>query len=327
MRILVTSDWHLTTNPLDEYRWKFVEGLAEFCKEENIDKIYFLGDLTEKTNNHSAVLVNRIIDCLQKLPPMILLKGNHDYVDPKTPFFRFISLYKDKLIYNKQTILDNNLFIPHGVSLDEVSLYDLSYFNYIFVHEDFKGSTYENGVPSPSKKDISLFNSALVFSGHIHKPQQIGNLTYVGSPYPIKFCDEDWQYRMYILDSDTVETIYNDYPYRLNFRVSDIEEFKLKIETMKLQPSDQMKVIFQIKESDAYLVDRWKSEVKIVCDAHEIILCGISTELIDSEDKYTNITSKIKRKKDYLDGYIKREQVGEKSSTIARQLVEKLKRQ
>src|SRR5277367_5080261 len=92
MSVLITSDIHLTDNPRDKYRWNLLPWLGEQAKKYQVDKIFILGDLTDSKDRHSASLVNAFVTSIIKLAsecPVILLKGNHDYIDENTPFFMF----------------------------------------------------------------------------------------------------------------------------------------------------------------------------------------------------------------------------------------------
>jgi DNA repair exonuclease SbcCD nuclease subunit len=60
----------------------------------------------------------------------------------------------------------------------------------ILCHAEFQGAQYENGFYAPHGFDLSKYPSDLNFvSGHIHKKQQFGNVTYVGTPRPLTRSD------------------------------------------------------------------------------------------------------------------------------------------
>ena len=99
MSQLVISDLHLTDNNLDSYRWKIFDVLVELCNKYNVKELIILGDITEKKNDHSSELVNKILDnfyylCQKtKLCNLNILCGNHDYIDSNTPFFKFLQYF------------------------------------------------------------------------------------------------------------------------------------------------------------------------------------------------------------------------------------------
>src|SRR5882724_7118261 len=92
MKWLLTSDLHLSDKPRDAYRFGLFPWLAKQQKAHNVDAIFILGDLTENKDRHSAKLVNQTIESLLTLrPPVYILRGNHDGIDPGSPFFKFVN--------------------------------------------------------------------------------------------------------------------------------------------------------------------------------------------------------------------------------------------
>ena len=90
---LITTDLHLTDRSDEAYRWDIFPFLKKQATKHKTQHIFILGDLTDFKDNHSARLVNRIVEEVVGLTDyggVTILKGNHDYVDPKTPFFMFL---------------------------------------------------------------------------------------------------------------------------------------------------------------------------------------------------------------------------------------------
>jgi DNA repair exonuclease SbcCD nuclease subunit len=98
------------------------------------------------------------------------------------------------------------------------------------------------------KDDPALKKYKLIFSGHVHKPQQIGNVVYVGSMYQTDFGEADEQKRFCVLDPDTgiYESINFAYPELINVNGSEISEdkacdnyikFKIKLSAKERAPN------------------------------------------------------------------------------------------
>ena len=90
---LLTSDIHHTSRAADAYRWDLWPWAREQITKNRLKALFILGDLTDNKDAHPAELVNRLVDEIQqtaKLCPIYILKGNHDFIDPTTPFFKFI---------------------------------------------------------------------------------------------------------------------------------------------------------------------------------------------------------------------------------------------
>src|SRR5262245_8954498 len=91
MSILITSDWHLSDNPRDEYRWKVFDEIGGLIDRHEVMMLYILGDLTEQKDYHSARLTNRLVDSFMQLElPITVLRGNHDGQTIDNPFFKFL---------------------------------------------------------------------------------------------------------------------------------------------------------------------------------------------------------------------------------------------
>lgn len=203
---LVTADLHLNDNSRDRYRHDFLkEHLPKYIRQYKPRYLFILGDLTDEKDRHCSELVNAIVGYLHMYSKMVeevvILRGNHDCLDPTQPFFGFVSLLpKVTWITNPRVMelpeLGSCLWLPHtrnykkdwaGVSFTQFELNPNS--GWIFCHNAFEGAVSEsgrrlNGIPT------SIFpERAKVLSGDIHVPQSVGPVTYVGAPYTITFGD------------------------------------------------------------------------------------------------------------------------------------------
>lgn len=229
MNIICSADWHLNDNPRDRYRHDWQKQLRKLCIEHDVDTLVFLGDLTDETDNHSSALVNEIIDHLSKLVDVCehvyLMRGNHDYVDPSCPFFKFIEAMPGFSWINtpEKRIVGglHALFLPHtrdhkaewvrdcprcggsGFTGPETG-YDgvcgecggqreepvyLQEVDVIFAHNTFAGTVSESGQTLGGISPSIFPKGTTVISGDIHMPQVVGPVEYVGSPYTVDFGD------------------------------------------------------------------------------------------------------------------------------------------
>lgn len=196
--MIITTDLHLTDRERDEYRWEIFPWLFE--KLEEGEALLILGDLTDAKDGHSAQLVDRIVRTLAEIPnnPIYILKGNHDYLDPTTPFFGFLDRIPGVRFFVEpayETVEGVEiLFLPHerrpveaweGLDLDS----DL-----VVCHQTFDGAQASNGHKLQGGISRRYFSrrgyKGKVYSGDIHVPQICGDVTYVGTPYPVAFGDD-----------------------------------------------------------------------------------------------------------------------------------------
>jgi UDP-2,3-diacylglucosamine pyrophosphatase LpxH len=173
--------------------------LGQYLARDDVNGAFILGDLTDAKDRHPATLVDRIVLSFQGLSKhgksIYILKGNHDYIDPSCPFFRFLSGFDFIEFITNPKVLNHVLFLPHGLPWlskpawkskfpldgDEEGSWDL-----ICCHETFTGCTASNGqqldgIPL-SQVSSKVTGGTQVISGDIHVPQTIGNVIYTGSP-------------------------------------------------------------------------------------------------------------------------------------------------
>lgn len=201
-RTLVTADLHLSDQPVNAYRLDFVEHqLPKIVEHRAAERLIIAGDLTQQKDHHSAWLTHHTVELLARLADqveVIVIEGNHDFLDIDYPFFRFLekinSEHKIRWI-RKPTVLDGMLLLPHTSQYEQdwaklpARTWPDTQPRLIVTHNTFDGATSERG---GKLKGIPL--SALpklpIISGDVHQPQEMGRLTYVGPPYTVYFGDE-----------------------------------------------------------------------------------------------------------------------------------------
>ncbi len=203
MKYLLISDLHFTANPRDEYRWKLFDYLIEVMPEHGVDYLFILGDLCEAKDYHSARLVNRVVDNALRVyrktgcKKIYILRGNHDGIDAKCPYFRFLGEYPcihyvDTPWMEPLPGLGDALFLPHSRQPEEDWQHvDLMGADHIFMHATITGAVSETGVALEGQElgMLRLARRATIYSGDVHVPQIIQGITYIGAPYPIRFGD------------------------------------------------------------------------------------------------------------------------------------------
>lgn len=196
---LIITDIHLTEKSEDRYRFEIFPWIEEkFGKR--LDKVFILGDLTDRKDFHAGWFVNKVVEHLRELSNSIevyAIKGNHDYdADQNNPFFRFLRDY-EKIHYFTDPAIDKDgvLFLPHSRDPKR----DWKILNRcrpgevktIMMHQTFDGAISESGyeMRGVDWKQFEKWNCP-VYSGDIHKPQKLGPITYVGSPFHIRYGDK-----------------------------------------------------------------------------------------------------------------------------------------
>ena len=284
MQALVTSDWHLTDSPRDEYRWGFVEKvLPAILKEEQVGLLLFLGDITEAKSQHSAELVNRLVAAFKRLAelcPVVGLTGNHDGLSPDAPFFAFLSEVQRGAIswVQRPTVLADLKNVPKGFSAAERTILlpntrqpekdweDIPFreYDWAFAHQCFATAKSESGF-ALSGTSLSFFPKGMtIIAGDIHRPQTSGPLTYVGSPYHVDFGD-GFEPRVLLWDGKRVESLPVNSPQKALVEAGSLKE----LSKQKLPEGDIVKVRYEVESYDKWPeakkeIERWAEERGLV---------------------------------------------------------------
>lgn len=251
MKILITSDWHLSNNPRDRYRLDYISTLPKLIKQHAISDVFFLGDLTEDKDWHPSSFVNHVADIIvsiSKTAPLVMLEGNHDRQDDGDAFFRFLRHIHGIKWIDVPTQYKNFTFLPytHNYKRDWK---DILFSDTVFAHNTFEGTrergrTY-SGIP------LETFKRAKIISGDVHTPQTIKNnnvsVEYCGAPYTIDFGDA-YQGRILIWDGGEVRQIFTESVNKRLIEISGIDELPQKTRTFNA--GDIVKVRVKLRSRD-----------------------------------------------------------------------------
>lgn len=265
-RILLISDLHLDDSIQNEYRWNIFKQIEEKMYKEEINSLYILGDITDRKDRHSAILVNKLIEQIgylcDKFENVILLAGNHDYINQDLPFFAFHS----QMFYGKPFKSETNgikeVFLPHVKNPEEIyGKINISEFDIVFTHLDVKGAKMDNGMKSMEGLPVKFFNNVLTISGHIHTPQKIGNnFHYIGSPYSIIYENNKVNHRGIILTYDngsvSMEDTYFEFPSKI------VKVIKSKEDIPDTNDGNFYKFDIQVKDSELDIYTDIKDSIK-----------------------------------------------------------------
>lgn len=217
MSIIASADLHLTDKPSDEYRWGLFPFLIKQVRKTGAKFVVLAGDITDAKDKHSAILTNRMVDNLAMLGKeamVIILRGNHDYIDEGNPFFGFARHLKNVSFIVKPTLMILTgyevLLLPNTRDYEkDWKGLDFAAPKFIFAHQTFDGCLTENGTRLPGiPPSVFAGTKAKVFSGDIHVPQKIGkNIEYIGAPYRIRFGDSFEPRVLFIGDDGKTEDL------------------------------------------------------------------------------------------------------------------------
>ena len=170
---------------------------------KNGDELFLNGDFYDSRQSIDINVLNasfKLIVDLSKILPVNCLIGNHDITRKFDTDVNSLISFKyipNITVYEKPTILVNNdyriLLLPWvGNYETEEKIITEAKVDYVFAHTDMTGFVLDNG--REIKTGVNLFkikDLKRVFSGHIHKRQELvgGRYIYTGSPYHTKRSD------------------------------------------------------------------------------------------------------------------------------------------
>ncbi len=189
--VVLISDIHYSINNLE---------IADKCLRKAIEvahqlgyELIIAGDLNDTKAILRAEVVNRLIDTMRMandigVHPTILV-GNHDLLNEKGKdhSLEFLLPFSD-LIHTPVTSLRLNL-IPYQASQDSFieAVSSLPKELPIICHQGFLGAFMGDYIQDKTSVDPNLLAGREVYSGHYHRHQKLGPVTYIGSPYTITF--------------------------------------------------------------------------------------------------------------------------------------------
>jgi len=268
--------------------------------KKNVEKdsiLFILGDFFDNRQLLDINVMNKAIDIVFKLSnilPVYFMTGNHDiYKKNDTDVnsliaFRFIP---NTVIYEKPIIITNGkskiLVMPWIGDKDIEEQYakeNNKKADYIFAHTDISGFKYDNGrniVRGVNFENIKGYKR--IFSGHIHKRQEINHLIYIGSPYHTKRSDIGNNKCIYVFYPDTNEIIKEDNNSSSVFqriKLEDLMEWTLEF-TIKILSNNYTDIIVPDKYVHLFNLTKFIELVK-ECPYKKIEVVGEKSKIDDS---------------------------------------------
>ena len=232
-KILLFSDLHLhnwTYGATQERGWnsrllvqkKFLEDLREVVIKEQVDHVFFLGDLFHEHGVLRADVIEVAYNGLKGIAQCVsgkcvALVGNHDFLTrnggihsltfiegtgwdiafPEYTFdnFRFMSFIPDKKLFYDMLRMNNS-------------------YEFGFFHQGVLGVPMASGFELPDEilRTTELPPETLCFAGHYHRRQKVSdNLIIVGSPMQHTWGDSGDERGFIILNTETREYEFRNY--------------------------------------------------------------------------------------------------------------------
>ncbi len=203
-------------------------------EKENINTIIHLGDAFDnrKSMDYQGLkwTQDNVLDSLSKYD-VHLIVGNHDVAYKNTNKLNspdlLLQKYTNIKIYSHpQEVLIDNLkivFLPWINIENESSVYELiknTTSKVVMGHLELNGfSPYIGQIMADGRDPEVFYKFKRVFSGHYHTRSTDGRIYYIGNPYEMFFNDIDDRRGFAIFDTETLDHVYVDNPYKLHYNV------------------------------------------------------------------------------------------------------------
>ncbi len=222
---LLFSDLHLhdrkefsRVDPITGLNTRLAEGLSildqiiEVCKMPSIKHAFFLGDVFERKDsisNHILIEFGKRLEQFTEIGVVLFcLRGNHDFSLPNYPI---LSLFENEPYFHfvdkLSEILDKIVFIPFHREWEdfEKDWKDIDKLkpDVVCFHQEIPGGVYESSKPIPGIWTLKTDPDILYLSGHLHRPQKVHGIQFLGGPYPIKFSEENQDRFIWLYNSKT----------------------------------------------------------------------------------------------------------------------------
>lgn len=206
---VLISDIHFNLNNL-ELASKSLRAALKKAEDLKVSLI-IAGDLNDTKAIIRGEVANELIDILKNRHiEVIVMIGNHDLLNEKGAenSLNFLAPYAH--LINKVSDLSDKFgvpiqLIPYHADQEELANYikTIPKGFILIMHQGVKGAWMGDYVQDKSSIDTKLLSKYKVISGHYHRHQTVGSVTYIGSPYTITFGEAtDGDKGFLILNSD-----------------------------------------------------------------------------------------------------------------------------
>lgn len=243
MKIALITDTHWGARNDSQV---FLNAMEKFYNDEffpaldvlNIKTIVHLGDIVDKRKSINYLTLNRfrnvfVNKCVNRNIDLHVLVGNHDIPYRNSNEINAMSELFGSYAEDGVTFYKN----PKDVHFGDLKItmmpwiHNMNYADCIehinntkaqvlFGHLDLSGFVMHQGVMNHHGMDTKPFEKfELVCSGHFHHKSRKGNIQYLGNPFELTWSDYNDARGFHIFDTETLELIFRQNPYRMFHKV------------------------------------------------------------------------------------------------------------
>lgn len=192
--IVLISDIHFCIRDLELASSALEQALR--CARDWNTALVIAGDLNDSKDIIRGRVMNRLLDLQNKYFDVAVhvLVGNHDLVHEKSNEHGLNFLEGKWAVHgntSERYVCKDFALIPYQ-STNEAFLARIKEVpkrTIVIAHQGFMGASMGEYVVDKSSVDPELVKDWRIISGHYHRHQTIGSVTYIGSPYTISFAE------------------------------------------------------------------------------------------------------------------------------------------
>lgn len=214
---LFVGDMHSQVSNLSDTE-RLLEFILEKVREHSPKRLIFLGDLF---HTHSVVrqevihLYRKYMKIYAALCKVVILSGNHDGISPSNAQTNICEAVFGEIpnvtVVSGATSDDDYVYVAFMHDNDRFVNVANGFSNtpdkILVCHQTFNGAAYENGMPIPGGVDAKTLSAPLVLSGHIHAGQQVGKVTYLGTPRMVTRAEANMTKYIYYLEGESPSSL------------------------------------------------------------------------------------------------------------------------
>lgn len=228
-RIVLISDIHLGVRSASE---EWIENIVNYFNnfffpklkelaDEKKTAVIIAGDFFDNRKNIDISVMNTgmvLIEKMSEISEVYMIIGNHDIYKKKDTGINSLAVFKYfkgvHIIEELSTLEVKNgkkfllvSWVGDPAEETNILMKNKNNSDIAILHSDIAGFKYDNGRPIIKGVNSTIYDTGKIYSGHIHKHDVAGNVTYIGCPYQLKRSDLGNDKGFYILDFNDDGTV------------------------------------------------------------------------------------------------------------------------
>lgn len=177
---------------------EYLNWLVSLAKDRGAETCIFMGDFHHHRNNINAMTQDYMIKAMEimnnNFDKTYFLVGNHDLYfreNRSITSSKFATLFPNIILIDSPIVINDVALIPWLVE-DEWKKISSLKSKYVFGHLELPGFKMNAMVEMPDNGELNpahFIHQDYIFSGHFHKRQTKGKISYIGNPFGHNYAD------------------------------------------------------------------------------------------------------------------------------------------